>query len=118
MIEAFHMGGIGMFPTAAFGLLLLAASVRYAATPERRFVPLLLSLGVLTLASGGLGFVTGVIKSFTALGVAATDASRIGLVGTGESLCNMALALAVVTLGAVAASIGALRVATGAARTA
>src|SRR5690348_5351015 len=66
MSEAFHMGGWGMYPTLVFGILLVAASVRYAISPERRFVPLQVSLGILTLVGGGLGFITGTIKSFMA----------------------------------------------------
>lgn len=116
MIEAFHLGGFGMFPTALFGLILLASSIRYAVTPERRYVPLQLSLAIMTLASGAFGCVTGLIKTFTSLGGGVADPFRIGLVGTGESLCNMALALGVVTLGAIAASVGAYRIASGSVR--
>ena len=95
MLEAFKNGGWGMIPTAVFGVLMVAASLKYAMTPERRQVPLLLSLGVLTIAAGGLGFVTGLIKSAEA----------------GESLNNVALALGLVVLGAISASVGALRIA-------
>ena len=109
MLEAFEMGGWGMFPTLLFGLLMLGASVQYARSPERRYVPLQVSLGILTLAGGGLGFVTGVIKSFSAIGQVQPDERWIWMLGVGESLHNLALALVLVTLGAVFASIGALR---------
>lgn len=111
MGDAFQAGGWGMFPTAAFGLLLLAATVRYAMSPERRFVPLQISLGIMTLTSGGLGFVAGLIKSFGAMGHVDADRKWLWMLGTSESLHNVALALGLVTLGALAASIGALRVA-------
>ncbi len=111
MSDAFHMGGWGMYPTLVFGVLLVAASVRYAATPERRFVPLQMSLGMVTLASGGLGFVTGMIKSALAIEGAGPDRRWIWVLGMGESLNNVALALALVTVGAIAASVGALRIA-------
>jgi hypothetical protein len=114
MIEAFHMGGWGMFPTATFGLLLVAAALRYALTPERRLVPLVISLGLLTCASGGLGFVTGLIKSALAIEGAGPDKRWIWVLGMGESLNNVALALALSTIAALAASIGALRIARGA----
>ena len=109
MLEAFRLGGWGMIPTAIFGLLMLAASVRYAMSPEKRFVPLQISLGIMTMASGALGFVTGVMKSFSYLGQAAPDDRWIWTLGVGESLNNVALALGLVTLAAVAASIGAYR---------
>jgi len=110
MVEAFHQGGWGMIPTAFFGVLLVLASVRYAVSPERRFVPLQVSLGIMTLASGGLGFVTGLIKSVSTLETAKPDMRWIWVLGMGESLNNIALALGLITLGAVAASIGAWRI--------
>jgi hypothetical protein len=108
MGEAFRLGGWGMFPTMFFGVLLIAASIRFALSPERRFVPLQVSLGIMTLASGGLGFVTGMIASVSSL---EGNARGIWLIGMGESLHNVALAFALVTLGGVAASVGALRIA-------
>ena len=114
MGEAFRAGGWGMFPTVIFGLSMVAASVKYAMAPERRFVPLQLSLGVLTLASGGLGFVMGLIKSFSAMGDVGPDKKWLWMLGTGESLHDIALALGLCSLAGVAASIGALRIAGGA----
>ncbi|WP_437563382.1 hypothetical protein [Sorangium sp. So ce542] len=110
MVEAFHMGGWGMYPTLVFGPLLLAASVRYAVSPERRFVPLQVSLGILTLVSGGLGFVSGTIKSLTLMGAVPPDARWLWIVGLGESLNNVALALALLILSALAATVGAYRI--------
>lgn len=109
MSDAFHMGGWGMYPTLVFGLLLLAASVRYAISPERRFVPLQISLGILTLVSGGLGFVSGTIKSLTLMGAVQPDARWLWMVGLGESLNNVALALSLLVLSSLAATVGAYR---------
>ncbi|KYF55929.1 hypothetical protein BE08_22710, partial [Sorangium cellulosum] len=109
MAEAFHLGGWGMYPTLVFGLLLLAASVRYAVSPERRFVPLQISLGLLTLMSGGFGFVAGAIKSLTFMGAVPPDARWLWIVGLGESLNNVALALALLVLSSFAATVGAYR---------
>ena len=68
MLESFRLGGFAMFPTALFGALLLGAALRYARTPDARFIPLQVALAILTLATGALGFVTGLIASTTHLG--------------------------------------------------
>jgi hypothetical protein len=109
MGEAFHLGGWGMYPTLLFGVLLLAASVRYAVKPERRFIPLQISLGILTLAAGSLGFVTGLIKSTLALSEVKPDDRWIWVLGMGEALHCVALALTLVVLAALAAAVGTLR---------
>lgn len=109
MGEAFKMGGWGMYPTLVFGLLMIGVCVRYAVKPERRLLPLQISLGVTTLLSGGLGFVTGMIASFNAIHGAPPDQRWIWLIGMGESLHNVALALALVILGSLASAVGAVR---------
>ncbi|NUP08357.1 MAG: hypothetical protein HOW73_20090 [Polyangiaceae bacterium] len=111
MLEMFRLGGWGMIPTCAFGLMALAAAIRYALSPKERFVPLQLTLGALTLVCGALGLVTGLIKSFSAMGEVSADERWIWMIGTGESLHNLALAFALVALATLASSIGALRIA-------
>jgi hypothetical protein len=114
MVEHFRDGGMGMFPISIFGLMLLAVAVRYAVKPARKWVPLLYGLGILTLSSGGLGFVTGLIVTAGAVGSNPDFQSRPGLItiiGFGESLNNVAFSLIFVTLAAVAACIGASQIA-------
>ncbi len=113
MGEAFHDGGFGMIPTAIFGLMLIAAAIRYAVTPERRFVPLMTSLGVLTLSSGCFGFVRGLMQSISAVGPNQTE-RPIWVIGLGETSNNLALASALVAAAAMIATVGSLRVARGA----
>lgn len=110
MWEAFREGGWGMIPTLVFGALLVVAGLRYALRPERRFVPLLVGLGITTLMTGGLGFVTGVIKSFRA---ASGDEAlvRFALAGVAESAQNIVLALGLALLAMLAVCAGALQVA-------
>jgi len=110
LLESFQMGGPGMIPTAVAGLILILVSGLYAIRPERRYVPLLVSLSALTLVAGGLGFVTGVIKSISAMGRFDADI-KLSVLGTGESLNNVALALGFVLLAMIATSLGALRLA-------
>ncbi len=110
MLESFRLGGWVMFPTLVFGLVLLAVGVRYAIKPEARWIPLQLALGVLTLASGMLGFVTGVITTTQHISEVPND--RMGLmtaVGVGESLHNLGLAFLLMMLAAMLASVGAAR---------
>jgi hypothetical protein len=111
-LDHFHDGGWGMFPTLFFGLVLLAVAVRYAGRPERRYVPLLVTLNILTLASGGLGCVSGIIV--TAQYYERTQPllpASVPFLGVGESLNNVAFALVFVVVGAMAMSLGAWKIA-------
>lgn len=116
MGEAFHDGGWGMYPTLVFGVLMIGAAIPYALKPDRRFVPLQVSLGIMTLVVGSLGFVTGLIKSLGAIHQVPESDRFIWLIGLGESLNNVALALMLVALAATVISVGALRGAVGRSR--
>jgi hypothetical protein len=111
MLDAFHRGGWGMVPTLVFGVLMVLASLQYAARPERRLVPLLVSLGLITVVSGGLGTVTGMIRCLCAMEEVKPDERWIWMLGLGESLNVIGLALGMVALGLIATSVGALRIA-------
>jgi hypothetical protein len=115
MLEHFHDGGFGMFPTMIFGFLLLATSVRYALNPTRALVPLLFGLGILTLSAGALGFVTGCIVAAHFISGHPADMAGLAICGFGEALNNVAFALMFVTLAAMSASWGAWKIARGAA---
>ena len=78
---------------------------------ERRLVPLLVSLGLVTLMSGSLGFSLGLIKSFGAMGEVVPESRWIWMLGASEALNNVALALILALVGGLAASVGALRIA-------
>ncbi|MEO8874843.1 MAG: hypothetical protein ABI461_04580, partial [Polyangiaceae bacterium] len=67
-------------------------------------------------ASGGLGFVTGLMTTANAIGTIPELTSRAGLItiiGVGDSLTNVAFSLIFVTLAALAACVGALQIAGG-----
>ena len=111
MLEAFKLGGWGMFPTLICGLLTVAISVRYAVKPEKRLVPLLVTTNLMTVIAGMLGFVTGVITTAMYVGgIAKVDVPQIATIGVGESLHNIALALVLMMLAAIASTVGAFRI--------
>jgi hypothetical protein len=109
MLESFRLGGWGMYPTFFFGVLMLLSSIRYAVKPEQRYLPLQVSLGILTLMAGSLGFVTGLIATFSAMGQVKADDRWFWMLGVGESLHNLSLALVFLVLAGIAATVGAYR---------
>ena len=111
-LEYFRDGGWGMYPTLVCGLVLLAAALKYALRPERRFVPLLVALNLLTLSAGALGFVSGVITTARHLDeVRETQSALVAFLGIGESLNNVGMALMFVTAGAIAVTLGTWKIA-------
>lgn len=112
METLFTEGGWTMVPTMLFGLLTLGVSALIAVRPERRFVPLLVSLGSLSLFSGFLGTMwglTGMVKAFE--NAAAADVRAIMTACATQALNSLLLAALLVTLSLIGASLGALRVA-------
>jgi hypothetical protein len=108
MLEAFHLGGWGMYPTLVSGLVLLWVAARYAKRQDATQLPLVGLLALMTLTAGGLGFVTGFMKTLEA---AASEPNRGELIagGTFESLHNIALALSFIVLSTIVAAVGAWR---------
>ena len=110
--EAFIAGGWGMYPTLIAGLALLGSCLRYASRPESRYVPLMIALGLFTLFSGCLGFVTGVINLLRAYAGSLSEVGPAVLYyGFQESLHNIALALLLTTASTLVAAVGAWRLA-------
>jgi len=112
--DFFKAGGFGMYPTLLFGFLLVGSAVLFLLRPERRFELLVASLGVVTLAAGLLGCSVGMIKSALYLGqVAEPDRLKILALGCAESLHDVVLALILIVVAGLVATVGALRVARG-----
>ena len=105
----FREGGFPMWITLVFGLLAIGSAARYALRPWRRHLPPMISLAAMTLFSGVFGLVTGLIKSLHALPQVGPDQRWIWLVGLGESLQNVAFAMALVGVAALAAILGTWR---------
>ncbi|WP_257446327.1 hypothetical protein [Archangium lipolyticum] len=101
-----------MYPTLLAGLALLGTSLRYATRPDTRYVPLMLTLGLFTLFAGGLGFITGIMNLLRAyVGPLASEGPSVLFIGVQEALHNIALALLMTMVSALAASVGAWRLA-------
>ena len=104
----FEEGGVVMFPTAVFGFLLVAASVlalRGGGRAELRLV-----LGALTLASGALGTVVGLINTMRwVTKAAAADQLVGGATGIAESLNNLLLAFLLIVIALLVSAVSALR---------
>lgn len=112
MASFFSEGGYGMIPVLLFGFLTIAAAVLYLLRPERRFGGLALALGCTTAAAGTLGFAMGLMNVFRYIGdVPAEKHTLILSLGTAESLPNIVLAMFLLVIAGLIASIGAFRTA-------
>ena len=110
MLEAFRLGGWGMYPTTIAGVILLVTAIKYARTSDQSALPLIRHLSILTALVGTLGFVTGVIHAFTACGGATqNELPYYVVVGTGESLCNVGLAMVMLVMARAATAYGTYR---------
>lgn len=106
----FRDGGWGMYPTSIFGFLLVASGILLVLRPERRYVSLVIALGLVTLGSGVLSSVVGIVNTFRYVAkVASAEQVRIAVLGCAESMNNLVLALILGVLTALLASIAALR---------
>ncbi|HEY3446660.1 MAG TPA: hypothetical protein VGK67_09870 [Myxococcales bacterium] len=112
MLTFFKEGGFGMYPTLAFGLLLLAVGVAYALKPERKLLTLFTILGIVDFLSGSLGTVMGAVATFLYVSkLPAAQQYPTTLLGLAESLHNLTLALVFLVLSTLVLAAGALRAA-------
>jgi len=99
-----------MYPTLVFGLLLVAACASYAMRPDPRHARLAVTLGIVTLAAGLLGAFSGMATSAHFIPqVPKGEQVEVLALGFAESLHDVVLALMIVVLGGLVASVGALR---------
>jgi dihydrodipicolinate synthase/N-acetylneuraminate lyase len=114
MNEFFSEGGWTMYPTALFGLVAIVASFMLALRPERRFVPLVVSLGCLTLLTGFLGTMWGLkgVAKATA-NAAPADMKEIVTACAIQALSSLQLATVMVVIAAMGAVSAAFRLASG-----
>jgi hypothetical protein len=105
-----------MYPILLCGLLQCAASLRYALRPKAGGLKLPLALCALTLLWGATGFSLGMIYSLSAMGQVPPEQRFIVLIGLGECLNDVALALFLTVASATLVAIGVARQAPSPAR--
>jgi hypothetical protein len=99
-----------MYPTTLFGFLLVASAFLYLFRPETRYAPIVFCAGFLTLGSGILGTVTGLVATCRYLDkVPPVDQFKIAALGCAESLNNMSLALIITLVAALPTLAGLVR---------
>jgi len=110
MGEAFRLGGWGMYPTTIVGVVLIVMATRYAARPDQARLHAVRCLSVLTFFVSCLGFVTGVIKTFSSIDESVgPELGNFVVMGVGESLNNLGLGLTTLVMAWAAVSVGAAR---------
>jgi hypothetical protein len=112
MSDFYGDGGWTMYPTTLFGLLTVVSALVLALRPERRFLPLFLSLSALTLMTGFLGTmwgVTGLVKA--AANADPADVKTIMTACATQALNSLMLGSIFVVVAILAVASGALRVA-------
>ena len=106
----FAEGGFGMYPTLAFGVLLLAVGAFDAFKPERRSNALFVTLGLVVFGCGALGFTLGVVATpYRGAKLPPAEQYARTLLGVAESLHNVALALFFIVLSTLVLAVGAAR---------
>jgi hypothetical protein len=107
---AFLEGGWGMYPTLILGTLALALAIRHAMRPKKELLPLIIGVGTSTLFAGWLGMVIGVMTTIRYVQkVPPPERIDITMIGVRESMNNIALALLLAMLIALAGGIGSWR---------
>ncbi len=107
MLDIFKEGGAGMYPTLALGLITVVLTLRYWRAPQRGFSPAIWWMGAATALSGLLGFLTGSIRTFQAIHMLPPlKQFPITLLGLGESMWNLVLALCLLTITSIIAAAG------------
>lgn len=106
----FTAGGYGMYPISLDGFLLLAATLLLVFRPERRLVPLVISLALLTLASGVLGTAVGIVTTLHYVARTPTGQLQALVMGAAEASHCLVLALLLIAAALGLTSIAAWRV--------
>lgn len=110
IVRAFQEGGWGMWPTLVFGTAALALAVRHAVSPKKELLPLILGVGAATIFAGWLGMTVGVMTAIRFVqNLPPPERGPTMLIGVGEALHNVALALVLAVLIALMTGFGSWR---------
>lgn len=113
MIDAFRNGGFPMWFILVTGIALLATTWRYMQGQDKRSRALSQGLSQVTLLLGVLGTVMGLIATLMGVAPILPEKAYLCLIGTGESLNNLAFALIFMVFAAIGRTIGDARAANG-----
>ena len=103
-------GGFGMYPVAFWGFLLLLYAGFYVLRPQERYLRAVAILAFMTLASGALGTIMGLMIAFRyAAAVAPELAAQSAALGASEAIHVVLLALLLVNIGGIITGIGSRR---------
>ena len=106
----FLEGRFGMFPTALFGFLALAAALMCALRPDERRLGVARHLAALTVLAGLLGTMLGVGGTLRYVGQAPPDHQiEMAALGCAQSLNPLVLGVVLAVISGVLSVIGALR---------
>lgn len=106
----FAAGGMGMYPTLAFGLLFVGAAVAWLVDPRPRGTTLCAILGGVTFLSGALSLTLSAVTTLVAVRRFPPPRQyAVMLSGLGEALNNLSLALVLIIVGSLIVAGGALR---------
>lgn len=110
MLDAFHLGGWGMYPTLVAGLILMYSALQFARHPDPARLRVVRFLGVLVVLTSTLGSVTGVINTCTHVTPdLGPDLGMTVVIGVGESLVNIGAGLVWLVLATITATYGVAR---------
>lgn len=108
----FENGGYGMYPTMLFGFVLVLSACLYGLRPQARIVPVVVTTGCLTVASGLMGTATGLMHVFRYVQyVSADDAVKVAAMGCAEAINNIVLALVLAVVAGMIMLAGVVRTA-------
>jgi hypothetical protein len=106
MLDAFHLGGWGMYPTTILGIAFLLTVGRSFGDRNRdqQRVGAALVLAGSVLVSGFLGLTTGIMRTLRVATESELPDLAVVCIGTAEALNNIVLALLFLVIGGILAA--------------
>ena len=109
MLDALHEAGWPIYPVLFFGFTSLLFAFRYARTPKREVLAVVVAFGLGCVIMGCLGTVLGVIHTVSNVEKMPPADRWIFIVGLRESLNNMGAALFIAVFDVVLVCVGLVR---------